>query len=47
VGNVVALGRLEVRSTGSIQGDVRTSRLVMQEGGLLSGALYMELPPRR
>ena len=46
VGSVVALGRLKVQSTGGIQGDVRTSHLVMQEGGLLSGALHMEVPPR-
>ena len=46
IGSVVALGRLEVRSTGSIQGDVRTSRLVMEEGGLLSGALHMEPPAK-
>jgi cytoskeletal protein CcmA (bactofilin family) len=56
VGSVVALDRLEVRSTGGIQGDVRAGRLVMEEGGMLSGALRMEsptkanmreLPPRR
>jgi cytoskeletal protein CcmA (bactofilin family) len=46
VGSVVARGRLEVRSTGGIQGDVRTGRLVMQEGGLLSGALHMEPPAK-
>jgi cytoskeletal protein CcmA (bactofilin family) len=46
VGSVVALKRLEVRSTGSVQGDVRTNRLVMQEGGLLSGRLEMEPPAK-
>jgi cytoskeletal protein CcmA (bactofilin family) len=41
VGNVVAAGRVENHSTGSIQGDVQTGCLIMEAGAQLTGALRM------
>ena len=41
VGNVTAKSKLEVTSTGIIQGDVKTARLIMEDGGKLEGRCEM------
>ncbi len=41
VGNVTAKSKLEVTSTGIIQGDVKTARLIMEDGGKLDGHCEM------
>ena len=40
-GKIVCRGRLEVTSSGKIQGQVETMLLVVQEGGALDGELSM------
>jgi cytoskeletal protein CcmA (bactofilin family) len=41
VGNVTGVERIQIESTGSVQGDVRTPRLVVQEGATLNGSVEM------
>ncbi|MFC1713097.1 polymer-forming cytoskeletal protein [Candidatus Poribacteria bacterium] len=41
VGNVTAKSKLELTSTGIIQGDVKTARLIMEDGGKLDGHCEM------
>ncbi len=41
VGNVTARSKLELTSTGIIQGDVKTARLIMEDGGKLDGHCEM------
>jgi cytoskeletal protein CcmA (bactofilin family) len=36
-GNVTATKKVEIRATGSVQGDVTSAALVIQEGGRLQG----------
>lgn len=41
VGNVTAKSKLEITSTGTIRGDVKTARLIMEDGGKLDGRSEM------
>jgi cytoskeletal protein CcmA (bactofilin family) len=41
VGTVVALDRVEIQSTASIEGDIHTKSIVVYEGGSLNGAVRM------
>jgi len=41
VGNVTAKSKLEMASTGVIQGDVKTARLIMEDGGKFDGHCEM------
>lgn len=41
-GNVSATERVEIQSTGVVDGDVRAPRLVVQEGARLNGSIHME-----
>ncbi len=43
-GNVTGTERVEIESTGSVEGDVRAPRLVVQEGAVLNGAVEMGQP---
>lgn len=43
MGNVTAKGKLEMTPTGIIQGDVKTSRLIMEDGSKLDGHCEMLL----
>lgn len=43
-GKIVCRRRLEVTSSGKIQGQVQTSLLVVQEGGAVDGELHMRNP---
>lgn len=45
-GNVVGVERVQIEATGSVQGDVRTPRLVVQEGATLNGSVEMGPPAR-
>jgi cytoskeletal protein CcmA (bactofilin family) len=45
-GNVVGMERVQIEATGSVQGDVRTPRLVVQEGATLNGSVEMGPPAR-
>ena len=40
-GQIVAAGRLEIAATGHITGDIQTPRLLLHEGGVIDGGLYM------
>jgi cytoskeletal protein CcmA (bactofilin family) len=40
-GNVTGVERVQIEATGSVQGDVRTPRLVVQEGAILNGSVEM------
>jgi len=40
-GNVQASERLEVQSTGVVEGDLRAPRLLIQEGAVVNGAIEM------
>jgi cytoskeletal protein CcmA (bactofilin family) len=40
-GNVTGVERVQIEGTGSVQGDVRTPRLVVQEGAILNGSVEM------
>ncbi len=42
VGNVTAKSKLEITSTGVIKGDVKTARLIMEDGSKLDG--HSEMP---
>jgi len=41
VGDVTAKSRLEITSSGVIQGDIKTARLLMEDGGKLDGHCEM------
>ena len=43
-GNVTGVERVQIESTGSVSGDVRTPRLVVQEGATLNGSVEMGTP---
>lgn len=40
-GNVIAVGRLKITSTGRLEGDARIGALVVQEGGVHHGAIHV------
>ncbi len=40
-GNVTAVDRIEVESSGIVDGDVRAPKLVVQEGAVLNGSVEM------
>jgi cytoskeletal protein CcmA (bactofilin family) len=40
-GNVSATDRMEVQSTGVVEGDVRAPRLIVQEGAVINGSVEM------
>jgi len=40
-GNVSGTERVEIEATGSVEGDVRAPRLVVQEGAVLNGSVEM------
>jgi cytoskeletal protein CcmA (bactofilin family) len=40
-GNVSATEKIEVQASGSVDGDVRAPRLIIQEGAVLNGAVEM------
>jgi cytoskeletal protein CcmA (bactofilin family) len=40
-GNVTATDRMEVQSTGVVEGDVRAPRLIVQEGAVINGSVEM------
>lgn len=40
-GNVVAVGRLKITSTGRLEGDARIGALIVQEGGVHHGAIHV------
>ena len=40
-GNVVAVGRLRITSSGRLEGDARIGALVVQEGGVHHGAIHV------
>lgn len=40
-GNVTGVERIQIEATGSVQGDVRTPRLVVQEGATVNGSVEM------
>jgi cytoskeletal protein CcmA (bactofilin family) len=44
-GNVSGVERVQIEATGSVQGDVRTPRLVVQEGATLNGSVEMGPQP--
>src|SRR5947209_2050228 len=41
-GSITASDRVEVQATASVQGDILTPRLLIQEGGRVNGAVRME-----
>ena len=41
-GSITASERVEVQATASVEGDILTPRLLMQEGGRVNGAVRME-----
>jgi cytoskeletal protein CcmA (bactofilin family) len=43
-GNVTGTERVEIESTGAVDGDVRAPRLVVQEGAILNGTVEMGQP---
>ena len=44
-GNITAEWKIEVHETGSITGDITTSRLVISEGAVLEGRVQVAKPP--
>jgi cytoskeletal protein CcmA (bactofilin family) len=44
-GNVTGVERVQIEATGSVQGDVRTPKLVVQEGATLNGSVEMGPAP--
>lgn len=40
-GNLTATERIEIQSTGVVEGDIRASRLLIQEGAVLNGSIDM------
>jgi cytoskeletal protein CcmA (bactofilin family) len=40
-GNVIAVGRLRIMSTGRLEGDARIGALIVQEGGVHHGAIHV------
>ena len=47
IGNIVAADKVDIRSTGSIEGDIVTPRLVMAEGAVVSGRIDAGHPESR
>ena len=46
-GNIIATDRLEIRSSGSVRGDVSTARLKIEDGSHFQGAIEIhECPPQ-
>ena len=43
-GNVHATERVELQSTGVVEGDVTAPKLVVAEGGVLNGSIHMSKP---
>ena len=43
-GNVTGVERIQIEATGSVNGDVSTPRLVVQEGATLNGSVEMGPP---
>jgi len=43
-GNVSASERIEIQSSGFVDGDVRAPRLVVEEGAVVNGSIAMEAP---
>lgn len=43
-GDVVANGQVEIATTGKVEGDVQTPRLIVEPGGLIQGYCKMPLP---
>lgn len=43
VGNVAVKGKLEITSTGILQGDIKTSRLIIEDGSRFNGRCEMTL----
>jgi cytoskeletal protein CcmA (bactofilin family) len=43
-GNVTGVERIQIEATGSVNGDVKTPRLVVQEGATLNGSIEMGPP---
>lgn len=46
-GNIESARRVEISSTGRVQGDVRTSRLIIEEGATFDGHSHTDLEPER
>ena len=44
-GNVIASERIEIRSTGSVSGDISSPRLAIADGGTLRGKVSMPARP--
>lgn len=44
-GNVTATERLEVQASGTVEGDIRAPRLIIQEGAAVNGAIEMSQKP--
>ena len=45
-GNVTASEKIEIQSSGAVQGDVRAPRLIVQEGAVLNGAVETSKEPK-
>lgn len=43
-GNISATERIEIQTSGFVDGDVKAPRLVVEEGAVLNGAISMESP---
>lgn len=43
-GNISATERIEIQTSGFVDGDVKAPRLVVEEGAVLNGAISMEGP---
>lgn len=43
-GDIVTTGRLIITSSGQITGNIMTSHLIIQEGGIINGSCHMEQP---
>ena len=41
-GNVSASERIEIQTSGIVEGDVRAPRLIVQEGAVVNGSISME-----
>jgi cytoskeletal protein CcmA (bactofilin family) len=45
-GNLVAVDRIEIKSKGLIMGDLRTARIVIEDGARLKGSIEVSTPDR-
>lgn len=45
-GNITAEGETAIRETGHVEGDIRCLGLAISSGGVFSGRIIMEAPPR-